>query len=252
LLAGLARILGALRGGPDLQRGTALAKVHADIFRLSEDLDFHISVASTNPNARKAALAPVRSRLEEIAGRLRSLKIDGSLQGKWRSSHYGGGARYKSCLGGHEETIKIEISLREQHVEQPQAAHARTIMLDPHSAQPVVPAIEVTSMSLRETFAEKIRAALSRPTPAIRDLFDLDHAVRNRLIDPMDEALLDIARRKLALRGIRSPEVSQERLDLFQQQVETTLASVLREDDLRQFDFGRAIALLRSLYAAIR
>lgn len=53
------------------------------------------------------------------------------------------------------------------------------------------------TLSLAETYAEKIRAALSRTAPAIRDFFDLDFAVRNDVLTLDDPSLIQLAAAKL-------------------------------------------------------
>ena len=48
---------------------------------------------------------------------------------------------------------------------------AKTILMDPITHNPVFRKFRVVGLSLKEAYSEKIRAALSRKKPAIRDIF---------------------------------------------------------------------------------
>jgi len=51
-----------------------------------------------------------------------------------------------------------------------------------------MPELALACLSLREAYAEKCRAALSRQPAAIRDFFDLEHAIRKARFDLNDPA----------------------------------------------------------------
>ena len=74
--------------------------------------------------------------------------------------------------------------------------------------------IPVAAMSLQESYAEKIRAALSRREPAIRDLFDLQHAIESGILDVSSASLLALASRKLLVKPGEPSDVSAERLEV--------------------------------------
>src|SRR5207249_282641 len=105
---------------------------------------------------------------------------------------YNGRFAYRSVVTGEDEFIKLEISLREQILLPPEALPARTILLDPDSNQPAFPHVRVRVLSLPEAYAEKVRAALTRREPAIRDFFDIDSAVQRGLFDHRDRTVLDL------------------------------------------------------------
>ncbi len=100
--------------------------------------------------------------------------------------------------------------------------------------------MSVPTLSLRETYAEKLRAALTRREPAIRDFFDLDHAVRSGRLNAADTHLLELLRQKLAVRGNASIDVSDAKREVLDRQVQAQLRSVLREADFGEFDLERA------------
>lgn len=52
--------------------------------------------------------------------------------------------------------------------------------------------VEVAVLSRREAYSEKLRAALTRREPAIRDYHDLDHAVRTKWVATTDRKLIEL------------------------------------------------------------
>jgi hypothetical protein len=56
-------------------------------------------------------------------------------------------------------------------------------------------------LSLREAYAEKLRAALMRDEPAIRDFFDVDQAISAGRLDLTDSRLIQLVREKLSVPG---------------------------------------------------
>jgi predicted nucleotidyltransferase component of viral defense system len=105
-------------------------------------------------------------------------------------------------------------------------------------------------MTLREAFAEKIRAALTRV--AIRDYYDIDLGLRRGLMDPADIALAGLVRRKLAVPRTMPLELTEERLEQLRRQIATDLHPILRSSDEDSFDFNQAIATVRSFARHVR
>ena len=225
--------------------GTALSKVHAGFYRLSEDLDFviPISIDSTR-SQRRAAIEPVKQHLAEIAMVLPWSTIKEPLKGKFESTHYSAMYSYLSRLSGERETIKFEVGLREPTVEDADQLPANTVLLSPLTTEIALPPIPVPVMSRRECYAEKTRAALCRQPAAIRDYFDLDYAVRGGILNPNDSVLLDLISRKLAVPGNGPPDVSTMRLEDLRRQLDAQLQPVLRPKDFAQFDLDRAFSMI--------
>ncbi len=116
--------------------GTALSKVHAGFHRLSEDLDFGISIdGNTTQAERRAAIKDAKEYLHEMAVRLSWLSELNPLTGANRSTQYNGAYAYTSRITGEQETIKIEIALREPVVEAVESRGAETILMDPLSGK---------------------------------------------------------------------------------------------------------------------
>ena len=102
-------------------------------------------------------------------------------------------------------------------------------------------------LQIQEAYAEKIRAALTRREPAIRDYFDLDHAVQNALFDHRNRAVLDLVEAKLAVSGNDPVDLSEAKIATLVHQVEAHLRPVLRMVDYEAFDLRRAVAMLEEL-----
>jgi hypothetical protein len=163
------------------------------------------------------------------------------------STQYVAVVAYPSFLTGEEETIKIEVGLREPLLIPPESMPVGTLLLDPVSNTPMVPPVTVPSIARLEAYAEKFRAALSRRDVAIRDFFDIDHAVRNRRLQADDEDLIRLVRNKLDVPGNEPVNVAPQRLARLQLQLEPQLKPVLREKDFREFDLARAFRVVSEM-----
>jgi predicted nucleotidyltransferase component of viral defense system len=225
--------------------GTCLAKVHADFYRLSEDLDFVISVATNASRPeRRGRVKGVKKAFDELKDNLKDVRVVDALKGANNSTQYIGVLAYDSVLGSDPGTIKIEVSLREPLLTPAVNETARTILIDPISHQPMVPPLPIRCISKIEAFAEKFRAALTRREPAIRDFYDIDYSVRKLALDPRDENLVQLVREKLAVPGNNAVDMSNQRLAALRQQVEPQLKPVLREVDFSDFDLERAFQIV--------
>ena len=219
-----------LPGSVVFKGGTSLSKVHGAFFRLSEDLDFSISTSlRTTRTGRRKLIAGVKTHLEQIEERLPSIRISEPFRGFHNSTQYALRLAYTSVVTGQDEFVKIEVSVREPVVEPPIVLPANTLLLDPFRRTAAVPPFDTVVLSLRETYAEKLRAALSRRIPAIRDFFDIDRGLLANTVRIDDEALLELLRRKLEIRGNDSVDMSPQKLDLLRTQLEPQLRPVLRE-----------------------
>jgi hypothetical protein len=127
----------------------------------------------------------------------------------------------------------------------------RTLLLDPVIKSPMLPLVRFPCISRAEALAEKLRAALSRRTPAIRDLFDIDYAVRGGELLPSAPELVDLVRKKMAVPGIGAVDVSMARLAELENQMQAQLRPVLRAQDFAEFDLERAFALVAKVAEAL-
>ncbi|MDF0645393.1 MAG: nucleotidyl transferase AbiEii/AbiGii toxin family protein [Nitrospira sp.] len=241
----LAYLSGLSDGNLVFKGGTCLTKVHAGFYRLSEDLDFTISMPVDASRAeRSRQIEPVKRALRTLYKAMPEFREDEPLRGANSSRQYVGSVSYESPLYRRRETIKIEISLRELLVEQPGQSHAATILRNPLTGEPLVPPIRFACIAKREALAEKFRAALTRREPAVRDYFDVDYAVQHRQLDPTDAAWLRMVKDKLPVPGNEPVDISERRLRLLRDQIGLFLKPVLRVDELRDFDLDRAFGLV--------
>jgi hypothetical protein len=193
----------------------------------------------------------VKAILTRIGTDIPGLSVIAPLTGSNESRQYNGIIGYRSILGSRKETIKIEVSLREPLYELAIDGVLRTLLLDPVSGSALIPAFSFICLSRREALAEKIRAALTRREIAVRDFYDIDHAVRGLEIDLLDPELVSVVSHKLAVSDNESVDVSADRLAMLRPQLESRLKPVLRPSDFEEFDVQRASDLVTVLATAL-
>jgi len=230
--------------------GTCLAKIHANFYRLSEDLDFVIPMPTDAPRAKRSKqAAAVKEAVAALPKQIPFFRLVEPLDGANNSTQYNAVIGYASLVGRQEETIKIEVALREPLLLDPLNGLAQTILLDPVSRKPLLKPLEVRCIAKMEAFAEKFRAALSRREVAVRDFFDLDYAVRRLGLQSENPELIDLVRRKLSVPGNEPVDVSANRLAALRQQVGPQLQPVLRAKDFAEFDLERAFQTVTTMAA---
>jgi hypothetical protein len=232
--------------------GTCLAKVHAGLYRLSEDLDFVIPTPSNaTRRQRSTRTAALKAAVAALPARVLAVRVVQPLRGANESTQYLATLTYGSVVTGEDATIEVEVGLREPLLDPAALAPAATVLIDPGTNEPHVAPIQVTCMSLRESVAEKSRAALSRREPAIRDFFDLDYAVTVMRVDLMAPALLQMIGAKLQVPGNGPVDVSAARLAALRMQLLTRLQPVLRPAEYAAFDLDRAFTLVSDMAATL-
>lgn len=240
--------------GDDLvfKGGTCLAKVHVGFYRMSEDLDF---VLPTPVDARRG----VRSRkaahwkraVAEVAKSVPGFAVRSELTGRNESLQYDATLEYEPALSDRRESIRVEIGLREPLLHPAQRLRAKSVLLHPIGGSPAAPEIELNCIAFEEAMAEKLRAALTRREPAIRDFYDVDHAVRHVALHLDSPRLIEWVRRKVAIPGNDASDLGPARRAALANQLETELRPVLRRVDFADFDLVRAIALVERVHAAL-
>jgi hypothetical protein len=249
----LLRYLSASDGSLVFKGGTCLAKVYAGFYRLSEDLDFVIPMpVEASRSARRTGAAGLKAAIAQLPQGLGSFRVIEPLTGANNSVQYAAVVGYLSLISRQEETIKVEVGLREPLLTARFKGEARTLLLDPISGKPMAPVFPVSCLSWSEAMAEKLRAVLTRREAAIRDFFDMDYAVRRLDLLPQGAALVALVRQKLAVPGNDPIDISETRLAVLRQQLDTRLKSVLRRKDFAEFDLERAFRIVTELAAKIQ
>jgi predicted nucleotidyltransferase component of viral defense system len=228
--------------------GTCLAKVYAGFYRLSEDLDFAISLTVDASRAqRRRAVAATKDAVARSADRLHGFTVTPALTGANNSTQYNGAVGYESPTTGQPESILIEVSVREPLLMSSARQQARTVLLDPINGEAMIPDIAMDCIAMDEAMAEKFRAALSRRDVAIRDFYDLDYAVSHLDLDPADPRLIEMIRQKLSVPGNSPVDVGPERLAGLKRQLNTRLRTVLRDKEFKAFDLDQAFRLVTAM-----
>ena len=119
-----------------------------------------------------------------------------------------------------------------------------TILVDPFSRTPAIDPIICKTLAPNEAYAEKARAALSRRTPAIRDLFDLAQIAKSGF-SLNDSEFVTLVSRKLEADNSARYNTTKEKRALLLKSVETDLAPVLKIG--QEFDFNDAWEILENL-----
>ena len=249
----LRHIFGKLDTPLVFKGGTCLAKVYAGFYRLSEDLDFMISMpVESKRSDRRRQVESLKKMITALPGILPAFRLIEPLKGFNESTQYIGVLGYPSLIYRQMETIKIEVALREPLLLPSTRQKAGTIILDPISTKPMVKPFPITCISKKEAYAEKFRAALTRRDAAIRDFFDIDYAVRQLGLEIRDSSLVRIIQSKLEVPGNESIDVTGKRLESLRLQKESQLRPVLRNLDYQAFDLERAFRLIRNTVSLIR
>jgi hypothetical protein len=125
---------------------------------------------------------------------------------------------YSSLVDGSDQEIKIEVTYTHKrhlpHVQMPLQSLYRDLVYE----NPLFPEQIISCMHLDEMMAEKMRAALTREYPAIRDFFDIWWMRR----DGYDfELISDLVQEKVAESGNRITVT--DAYDKLQKDIETEL-----------------------------
>ncbi|MCD6487288.1 MAG: nucleotidyl transferase AbiEii/AbiGii toxin family protein [Syntrophobacterales bacterium] len=232
---------------PLIFRGdTCIGKVYADFYRLSEDLDFMISTPpEANISVRRKRMAPVREWVRKISEKMSILTLPEDFTGHNSSRQYVAYVTYPSVFLTEETArIKIEMGLRETPLMPPAQMKARTLLLNPFTRKSMVPDIDLITLPMKEAIAEKIRAALTRLEPAIRDFFDIDYLASRNKMDLNDRHLFQLVAGKLKIPGNLPVDLSSARKEKLKTQINTELKPVLRPVDFESFDLSRAFDIV--------
>jgi predicted nucleotidyltransferase component of viral defense system len=230
--------------------GTCLSKVYTDFYRMSEDLDFVVPVpVRCSRTERRSKVKSVKAIFMTLPDRIPGVRVAQDLIGHNESKQYVGVLAYLSVVIDRRETVKVEIGLREPLLLDAKWSLAKTIIQNPFSDGNLVPdACQVNAMALTEAYAEKVRAALTRREPAIRDFYDLSLSVIKGLdVNLQDNEFIEIVKQKLGVAGNDPVNMSSARRAALGRQLETELKPVLRATDYTSFDLADTFERIEKL-----
>ena len=232
--------------------GTLLNKAYLNYHRLSEDLDFSYSsdVDVSTRTKRSRAIEPIRKKMGSFLSylELTSNNIDG--QGFNNSTQYLFNLQYQSVIINRKEIIKFEISLRQPSFLPPEVVKIKHFYQDPFSGENLFPQGSILGLSLIECAAEKLKAAISRLTPAIRDYYDLGHFIKKGFNFSRPD-FLKLVNKKLELDNYKGDYsnnlgLSKNAIKELQRISLTDLVPMLRIDD--EFDLNEVLDYFNNLF----
>lgn len=232
--------------------GTLLNKVYLNYHRLSEDLDFSYrnDIDVSTRGKRSRAITPIRKKMSSFLSFLGLTSDD--LQGKGfnNSTQYLFKFQYLSVITKRKETIKFEISLRQPSFLPPITVPVKHFYQDPFTGEDLFPQGTVLALSLEETVAEKLKAAISRLTPAIRDYYDLEHFIKSGF-DFARPDFLKMVNEKLRLDGYEKDYshnlgLSDQAIKELKRVSESDLMPMIRMDE--KFDLDEVLNYFNKLF----
>ena len=232
--------------------GTLLNKVYLNYHRLSEDLDFTYrgdADLSTRGKCSKA-ITPIREKMPAFLDRLELTSDNPQGKGFNNSTQYLFDIQYQSVLLDKKENIKLEISLRQLPFLEPEQVIIKHFFQDPFTGEDLIEQGKVLALSLEESVAEKLKAAISRPIPAIRDYYDLWHFIRNGF-DFNRSDFLEMVDKKLRLDGYernysQNLGLSEQSIQELKRSIDTSLVLMIRRDE--KFDLDEVLIFFDKLF----
>ena len=232
--------------------GTLLNKVYLNYHRLSEDLDFVYRGNSdlSTRGKRSKAILPIRGKIPAFLDMLEFTSDNPKGEGFNNSTQYLFNIQYQSVLSDKKENIKLEISLRQPPFLKPERVNIKHFFQDPFTGEDLIEQGKVLALSLEESVAEKLKTAISRLTPAIRDYYDLSHFIRNGF-DFNRSDFLKMVDKKLRLDGYERDYsynlgLSEQAIKELKRSINTDLILMIRKDE--KFDLDEILIFFNKLF----
>lgn len=233
--------------------GTLLNKIHLNYHRLSEDLDFSYYGSLNARSERSKAITPIRKKMPAFLKALGLESDNPEGEGFNNSKQYVFKIKYPSFITAKDESIKLEVSLRQAPFDKPVYNLIKHFYQDPFTGIDLFPAGQVLSLSWNEAVAEKLKAAISRKDVAIRDYYDLWH-IAEFGFDFTNDKFIKIFKRKVSDEGYTGDYkegfgLSPDRVALLRRQVGSDLMPVIRAGEEFDLDkvFERFNVILRKV-----
>ncbi len=230
--------------------GTCLNKIYYSYYRLSEDLDFSMTLPQykATRGQRRKCIQPVKDRIEKFVEQF-GMKIDETDNpGRNESKQYVYSLVYQSALRPLEAKIKLEIGLRFNPIMPVETRHVQHAFLHPFTGEPLFDGGKIKCLTLNELIAEKLRASAIRKKMVPRDFYDLDFVLRNGF-DLTNKEVENLFKKKLEEDGADTDlgryHVNLGRKDAevkdIRSRIEAELLDVLTPDERKNFDLDTAL-----------
>ena len=212
---------------------TCLNKVYFPYFRLSEDLDFVLDM-EMGRNARKTILKEYEENfIKDLSMLGITLREERTKFDEYRLAMFT--FEYQSIINQSSQTIKIDISLKGRLSLWAKPGKIQSIFIDNVYEEPIFSQDHtINCIDLTESVAEKMRAALTRREPAIRDFFDIWYVRSFSDFDFERDEFRSLLRHKLA--EVQYEYTLEINYDLLRRQIETDLRPVLTDNYGFDFD----------------
>ena len=232
--------------------GTLLNKVYLNYHRLSEDLDFAYrgDADLSTRGKRSKAIMSIREKIPVFLDILGLTSDNPEGKGFNNSTQYLFNIQFQSVLSDKKENIKLEISLRQPPFLEPERVTIKHFFQDPFTGEDLIEQGKVLALSLEESVAEKLKAAISRITPAIRDYYDLGHFIRNGF-DFNRSDFLKMVDKKLRFDGYERDYshnlgLSEQAIKELKRTMYENLVLMIRKDE--KFDLDEVLAFFNKLF----
>lgn len=179
--------------------GTCLNKVYFSYFRLSEDLDFVLT--NTFPSEKKTRIKELRKLKNYLIEDLKVLWLE--ILNPYNNTKADKLLRlltfeYNSLIDNSKQTIKIDISWKEPLLKEPYNWKIKAVFKEPLLWEPLFNENHyINCIDIKESVAEKLRAAQTRKRAAIRDFFDLFYMKEIQNFDFKDNEFLNLYKEKM-------------------------------------------------------
>lgn len=212
---------------------TCLNKVYFPYFRLSEDLDFVLNM-EIGRNARKTILKEYEENfIKDLSILGITLREERTKFDEYRLAMFT--FEYRSIINQSLQTIKIDISLKGRLSLWAKPGKIQSIFIDSVYEEPLFSQDHTIScIDLTESIAEKMRAALTRREPAIRDFFDIWYVRSFSDFDFESDEFRSLLRQKLA--EVQYEYTLENNKSLLERQIVTDLKPVLTDNYGFDFD----------------
>lgn len=224
--------------------GTLLAKCYLPFFRMSEDLDFAVinELCQERKDRRKLADA-IRAIIPDLLAES-GFRETSAFRGFNESRQYNAVFAYNSVTIP-EDTIKFEVGFRGDLMLPPERRPLQTLLRNPFNPQIAqFPVFNALVLSSQEAYAEKVRAALSRQKPAIRDFFDVA-AITESGFDPIAPNFIALVSQKLAADSNAQIDLTKSKKLFLKERIATELQGVLKAGT--SFSLEKSWSILETL-----